>query len=170
MAKKIVIYLKFPNGKTPFRSISKLCLYSNIISEEEEKIKHLQCSAKIRSYHCIKDFALWQVKYDIHLQNLNCLWTTESVKIIVAQTVTNLEIHIFTVPDTMSCTDQFVPDIKENCYKFVPDNDCDQLFISRLVVIVLCMMCSACILSSQVLGDIVKTKCYRQVRMQFALY
>ena len=31
----------------------------------------------------------------------------------VTQTYTSLEINIFGVPDTMPCTNQFVPDIKE---------------------------------------------------------
>ena len=37
----------------------------------------------------------------------------------------------------MSCINQFVSDITKNYYNLLIDNDCDQLLISRLVVIFL---------------------------------
>ena len=51
--------------------------------------------------------------------------------------VASLEINIVDLPDTMSCINQFVSDITRYYYKFLIYNDCDQLLISRLVVIFL---------------------------------
>ena len=42
---------------------------------------------------------------------------------ILAIGVTSLDINILGVPDTMSCTNQFMPDVKEIAKHFETDSD-----------------------------------------------
>ena len=62
-------------------------------------------------------------------------WPTTGVTKAMVCAIPSLEINIFGVPDTPSCTKLKCVWHKRNYYKFVSDNDHDRPLISRLAIL-----------------------------------